>query len=182
MQTLNETNQKMEFDLLISQEEIHEKIAEVAKDIDRDFGDKDLVLVMIMKGAICFVADLIRNLNVAHALDFIYCSSFHNNERKELKIYGLDDVKIAGKDVLLVDDIFDSGTTVREVIQRLSEKGPASIKTVVLLSRITDRPHPYVPDYSLFDLEEGKFVVGYGLDYHEKYRGLPGIFVPREQG
>jgi hypoxanthine phosphoribosyltransferase len=177
---MTQTIVTMQFDPLISQEEISKKIALVARQVDRDYADKDLVIVMIMKGAICFVADLIRSLNVTYALDFLYCSSYHGTERqKEIRIYGLEDVNVAGRHVLIVDDIFDSGRTIYEVKQQLEKKGAADVRSMVLLERQITRALDYRPEYMLFPLDGDAFVVGYGLDYHEKYRGLPGIFSVR---
>ena len=165
----------LELQPLISPEQIAERIKEFADKLDHDYRDKDLVIVMIMKGAICFVSDMIRQLKINPALDFIYCSSYTGAERGDLNVYGLDNIDIEGKDVLIIDDIFDSGTTVRAIIESLEEYHVKSISTMVLLLRKMEKPQPYRPEYVLFEVEQEAFVVGYGLDYHERYRGLPGI-------
>ncbi|MBB65703.1 MAG: hypoxanthine phosphoribosyltransferase [Waddliaceae bacterium] len=171
-------NHDIEFEQLISDEEIQGRVAAIAAAIDERYGGQELIVVMIMKGAICFVADLIRAINTDFSLEYLRCSSYGKSgtQRGELKISGLEDLEIEGKHVLLVDDICDSGHTLKAVSEAIEKKNSASIASVVLLSRKVKRPVNYEPDFTLFSIEQDDFVVGYGLDYKEKYRGLPGVY------
>lgn len=164
-------------EVLITPEKIHEKIKEIAVQIDKEFQNEELTIVMVMKGAICVSADLIRQLNTTTFLEYIKASSYGNNgaNRGELKVIGLDKLDLESKNVLLVDDIFDSGTTMTSLVAQLKLKNPKKLKTLVLLMKKIPRETKYRPDYVLFDIDD-HFVVGYGLDYKELYRGLPGIF------
>lgn len=166
-----------DFELLISEQSIINKIAEVAAELDRDFHGHEVTIVMIMKGAICLVADLIRHIQNPCSIDFIHCSSYGKNgtERGELSFFGMDRIDVKGKHVLLVDDIFDSGVTLSEAAKRLKEQNPKSLKSLVLLTKNVPHKTDYRPDYTLFPIEN-RFVVGYGLDYKELYRGLPGVY------
>ncbi len=130
-----------------------------------------------MKGAVCFGADLIREINNPKTtLNYIRCSSYgqRGTQRGELTISNLDELDIASKQVILIDDIFDSGTTLSSVASILKTKNPASLKTLVVLEKKGKNLTDTRPDISLFEIED-KFVVGYGLDWIERYRGLKGI-------
>ncbi len=163
--------------LLISPQEIDLKIREVAAEINQEYAASELAIVMIMKGALCVTADLIRHLDIPFTIDFIQASSYGKNgdKRGELSIKGLDDLNLEGKDILVIDDIFDTGHTMRGVVAQLEHKNPKSIKTLVLLVKNVTRANPYLPDWWLFPIDN-HFVIGYGLDYLELYRGLPGIY------
>ncbi len=162
--------------ILIDQEKIKSKVTEVAKQIEQDYQNKDLVVVMVFKGALCIVADLIREINLPLNIEAVQCSSYGalGTQRGELKVYGLDRVNVHNRDVLIVDDIFDTGHTMATLYKELEKQAPHSIKSCVLLCK--NVPHVTTPpDYVLFEIEN-EFVVGYGLDYKELYRGLPGIY------
>ena len=163
---------------LIEEGRIASKIEEVASQINRDYHGKELVVVMVLKGAVCLVSDLIRKLDLPFELEYVQCCSYgaRGTQRGDLQVLGADRLHIQNRDVLIVDDIFDSGHTLSTLVRTLGEKNPRSLKSLVLLSK--DVPHvtEYRPDYVLFSIED-RFVVGYGLDYQEKYRGLSGIFV-----
>jgi hypoxanthine phosphoribosyltransferase len=165
-------------ELLISEDEIKSKIVETARAIDAEYKGQELVIVMVMKGAICVTADLIRELKMPCEVEAVTASSYgqRGTKRGELKISGLEELNLTGRNVLLVDDIFDSGQTLWQIQQKLKEKNPKSIKTLVLLVKDVERTLSYMPDYVLFHIEN-RFVVGYGLDYKEYYRGLPGVYV-----
>lgn len=164
---------------LISQESINEKVQEYARIIEREYAGKDLLIVMIMKGAFCFVADLVRELKIPACIDFLTCSSYgmRGTVPGELKVHGIERLDVKGKHVLLIDDIFDTGRTLSEVYSRIKLLEPEAVGSMVLLGRNTEREVVYHPDHVLFQVEEDAFVVGYGLDYKEQYRGLPGICV-----
>lgn len=164
-------------DLLISDEEIQQKVAQIGRQIDSDYSGSELTIVMIMKGSIFLVADLIRCIHIPCSLEFVQAKSYgaRGKERGELTISGLENFDVSGKHVLVVDDIFDSGHTLSSTVAALHKQHPKSLHSLVLLSKNVDRQTRYKPDYVLFQIEN-PFVVGYGLDYKENYRGLPGIY------
>ena len=167
--------------LLISEEEISEKVRDAAAQIQREYAGKDLVILMVMKGALCIVADLIRELDLPLDVEYVQCSSYgaRGTERGSLQIIGLDRVKIHNRDVLVVDDIFDSGHTLSSLFSAIQEKQPRSVKSLVLLSKEVPHITDLRPDYALFAIPN-LFVVGYGLDYKERYRGLNGVYVLKD--
>lgn len=163
-------------DILISSEEIASKIKESAQLINEDYKDKNLTIVMIMKGAICVTSDLMRELKIPLKLECIRASSYGYNgmQAGNLTISSLDCLEIEGRDLLVVDDIFETGNTMLKVCKQLETLRPSSIRTLVLLVKDIKRKVEYRPDYVLFDIPD-RFVIGYGLDYKELFRGLPHI-------
>lgn len=164
-------------ELLISSEQIAAKVSQAAAQINKDYKDKELTIVMIMKGSLCITTDLIRQLDVPFNLEYVKASSYGQNGMKagKLTVIGLDRLDIKGKDLLVIDDIFETGNTMLEVVSQLNEKHPKSLKTLLLLVKDVPRKTDYLPDYVLFNIPD-RFVIGYGLDYKELYRGLPGIY------
>ncbi len=164
-------------ELLISAEKIEEQIQSAAAIINEQYAGEELTIVMVMKGAICVTADLIRHLNVPFTIDYMKASSYgkRGTTPGELYIAGLENLDLEGKNVLVVDDIFDTGNTMVSILTRLQEKNPKSLKSLVLLVKDVPRKVTYRPEFVLFDIP-CRFVIGYGLDYKELYRGLPGIF------
>lgn len=167
----------LKYKLLIEPKEIHKKVRQAAREIAREYQTKDLVIVMVLKGAICLVADLIRELHIPFELETVQCSSYGERgaERGDLEIFGADRLRIHNRDVLVVDDIFDTGNTLEGLCAALSTKQPRSLKSLVLLSREIPTKKAIKPDWILFSIPD-HFVVGFGLDYKELYRGLNGIF------
>lgn len=165
-------------ELLISKDAIQEEITAMGRQIDQEYAHEEITLVMIMKGAICLVADLIRHIHVPCSIDYVQASSYgmQGTQPGELHIFGMERLKISGKNVLIVDDIFDSGNTLFTLFEGLKKMGPKSIKSLVLLTKKVNRKVPYEPDFSLFHIED-HFVVGYGLDYKEHFRGLNAIYI-----
>lgn len=165
-------------ELLISHEEIKSKVADVADAIDAQYQGEELVIVMVMKGALCIAADLIRELKTPCTIECIRASSYgqHGTMRGELTVFGLEDLDLSSKNVLVVDDIFDTGKTLLHVVTKIREKNPKSLRSLVLLKKNVKRDVAYHPDYILFNIEN-LFVVGYGLDHKEYYRGLPGVYI-----
>jgi hypoxanthine phosphoribosyltransferase len=164
---------------LIQKEEIAAKVRETAAQIKKDYAGKDLVIVMVLKGALCLVADLIRELDIPFDIEAVQCSSYgaRGHVRGELQVIGADLIHIHNRDVLIVDDIFDSGHTMTTLFDTLKLQNPRSLKTCVLLyKKDVPKVTNYRPDYVLFDIDNF-FVIGYGLDFKEKYRGLPGVYV-----
>jgi hypoxanthine phosphoribosyltransferase len=164
-------------ELLISRDAIEDRILDVARALDVQYEGEELTIVMVMKGALCITADLIRALKIPCTIEAVKASSYGERgaKRGELQILGLEEVNLFSKNVLIVDDIFDSGQTLLQIFSKLKEKNPKSLKSLVLLEKNVDREISYLPDYILFSIEN-LFVIGYGLDYKEHYRGLPGIY------
>ena len=163
-------------DTLISSAEIKLKIKEYAELINQEYQDKNLTSVMIMKGCICVTADLIREITVPFTLEFVQAKSYGHNgmHAGDLSLLYDKDLDIEGKDLIVIDDIFETGNTMKKVCNRLMQRNPKSIKTLVLLVKEIERKASYRPDYVLFDIPD-RFVIGYGLDYKELFRGLPDI-------
>jgi hypoxanthine phosphoribosyltransferase len=166
--------------LLITEEQIAARIAGMTRQIQRDYRDRELVVVSLLSGTVMFLADLIRHLELPLRLDFMGVSSYGAGTEsgdlvftKELRI----DVK--GRDVLLVDDILDTGKTMSRVLAKLKPLKPRRIRTCVLLDKPARRVEKIKADYVGFEIPD-YFVVGYGLDYAERYRNLPfvGILHP----
>jgi hypoxanthine phosphoribosyltransferase len=167
---------KYDLEPLIEQEIISKKIVEIGKILDEYYDGEELTIIMVMKGAICLVADLIRSIHVPCSIDFVQAISYKGMERGSLTVEGLDKIEIKNKNILLIDDIYDSGTTLTVILNAIKQKHPKTLKSLVLLCKNVPRKTTYTPDYVLFSIED-RFVVGYGLDYKEHYRGLSGVYV-----
>ncbi len=167
--------------VLISQQQIQEKVEQVAQQIDREYAGKELTVVMVMKGAICLTADLIRKIHIPCEIEYIQASSYghRGTGRGKLVLLGLEELYIHDKHALIVDDIFDSGQTLTQIVSLLQNKDPKSLKSLVLVNKKVPRQVSYRPDYMLFDIDN-HFVVGYGLDYKERHRGLDGVYILKE--
>lgn len=158
--------------VLISEEEIRRRVGELASQVESDFAGRDLVVVGLLTGTLMFLADLVREIDLPLRLDFIGVSSYGDGTEscklmftKELKL------DVVNRDVLLVDDILDTGKTLRAVINKLEGMTPRQVHTCVLLSKKARREYDIPADYIGFEISD-EFVVGYGLDYAEKYRNL----------
>ncbi len=165
--------------IIISELEIQYKVSKLAEQIAEDSKNQELVIVAVLKGAFMFAADLVRHLSkkgIKLELDFLTTSSYSNQTVSSNKLEILMDLNldIEGKKVLLIDDIIDTGLTLKEVYDFLNNKNPAEIKTCVLLDKSERRSVEFKPDYSGFVIPDC-FVVGYGLDYNHNFRGLPYI-------
>ncbi len=161
--------------ILVSEEEIQRRIRELALRVQSDFSGRDLVVVGLLTGTLMFLADLVREIDLPLRLDFIGVSSYRDGtESRELVFTKELRLDVAGRDVLLVDDILDTGKTLRAVIDKLNGMTPRQIRTCVLLSKKARREYDIPADYVGFEIPD-EFVVGYGLDYAEKYRNLPSI-------
>ncbi|MDP6915204.1 MAG: hypoxanthine phosphoribosyltransferase [Verrucomicrobiota bacterium] len=163
--------------VLISEKEIRRRVGELAAQVQSDFPGRDLVVVGLLTGTLMFLADLVRELDLPLRLDFIGVSSYGDGtESRELVFTKELKLDVAGRDVLLVDDILDTGKTLRAVINKLGEMNPRQVRSCVLLSKKARREYDIIADYVGFEIPN-EFVVGYGLDYAEKYRNLPHIGV-----
>jgi hypoxanthine phosphoribosyltransferase len=163
-------------EILISEQEIQDKIAELAKAIDADYVGKEILLVGVLKGAVMVMADLSRALETPVSMEFMAVSSYGSSTSSSGVVRILKDLdrEIADKHVLVVEDIIDSGLTLNWLLRNMRSRGPASVEVCALL-RKPDAAKVDVPvKYVGFDLAS-EFVVGYGLDYAERYRDLPFI-------
>lgn len=163
--------------LLITEEQIATRVAEMTREIQRDFQGRELVVVSLLTGTVMFLADLIRHLELPLRLDFMGVSSYGaGTESGELVFTKELRLDVAGRDVLLVDDILDTGRTITHVMAKLCVLRPRRIKICVLLDKPARRIEDVKADYVGFEIPD-KFVVGYGLDFAERYRNLPFVGV-----
>lgn len=163
-------------EILVSEQAIQKKVDELAAQISKDYAGKDLVLISILKGAISFTVDLMRRIPFPVTVDFVHASSYGlgTESTREIRIKKDIETDIAGKHVLLVDCIIDTGETLDYLIQRYAYRNPASLKSVVLLDKRSRRTVDVPLDYVGYVIPD-KFVVGYGVDCGEQYRNLPYI-------
>lgn len=170
---------KEKVDVLISEKEIENRILEIADRINKDYEGEELTLICVLKGGVMFMCDLAKRLNLNVRLDFMSVSSYGSETKSSgvVKIIKDLDNSIDGKNVLVVEDIIDSGNTLSYLMDILKKRGPKSIKLCTLLDKPSRREKKDVlVDYVCFEIED-KFVVGYGLDYDQRYRNLPYIGV-----
>ena len=165
-----------EFIPLISEDEIKEKTRELGVKISEDYKDLDLVLVGVLKGSFIFLADLTRQINIDHDIDLVGASSYEGTATTGQIVFTKQpDLELEGRDVLLVEDIVDTGLTLSKIIEFVQLLNPRSIKICTLIDKEERREVDLDVNYSCFTLEKG-FIVGYGLDYNERYRNLPAIY------
>ncbi len=167
--------------VLISEEEIQTRIVEVAAQITEDYGDQFPLVLGVLKGALPFMMDLIKRMDLHMELDFMDVSSYGTStvSSGEVKIIKDLNASVEGRDVLIVEDIVDTGLTLSYLADLLRYRKAKSVKIVTLLDKPTGRKVEIVPDYCCFNVPDA-FVVGYGLDYIERYRNIPyvGILKP----
>ncbi|MBC8080836.1 MAG: hypoxanthine phosphoribosyltransferase [Gorillibacterium sp.] len=169
-------------EVMYSEEEIQQKIKELGQQISRDYQGKELFVICVLKGAFIFMADLVKNVDIPLELDFMAVSSYGASTRSSgvVKIIKDLDVSVEGRDVLIVEDIIDSGMTLSYVIELLEGRAANSVKVVALFDKPARRTVPLQPDYRGFEIPD-EFVVGYGLDFAEKYRNLPYVGILKEE-
>ena len=166
--------------VLLTQEEIQNKVAEIGKKITVDFADKNPIFIGVLKGCFIFMADLMRNVDIQCSMDFMAVSSYSGTTSTgAVKINKDLSQDIAGRHLILVEDILDPGVTLNYLKNYLQVRQPASVHIATLLDKPARRKADIYADYSCFDVPDA-FVVGYGLDYNEHYRNLPyiGILKP----
>lgn len=165
-----------------SQQQLQDKVNEIGKQISEDYKDKNLMLVSVLKGSVVFMADLMRAITVPCEIDFMAVSSYGNktNSSGSVRIIKDLDRDIEGYDLLIVEDILDSGKTLSYIKEILLARKPRSIRICTLLDKPERRNSDIVADYSGFEVPN-EFVVGYGLDFAQKYRNLPFIGVLKEE-
>ncbi len=163
--------------ILISAEEIEAHVSEVGKQISRDFAGKNPIFVGVLKGCFVFMADLMRHVSISCSMDFMSVSSYQGTSSTgAVKINKDLNQDIEGRHLILVEDILDSGVTLNYLKHYLMVREPASISIVTLMDKPAHRKAPIQADYFCFEVPDA-FVVGYGLDYNERYRNLPYIGV-----
>ena len=165
--------------ILVSEEQLREKVAELGARISRDYEGRDLLMVSILKGGAVFMADLMRAVTIPCAIDFMVVSSYGGANMEStglVKIVKDLDDDLSGKDVLIVEDILDTGITLSNLLPMLRLRNPRSVKLCTILSKPSRRKVDLEPDYLGFEVPD-EFVVGYGLDFDEKYRNLPYVGV-----
>ena len=167
--------------VLFNEEEIRQRVKELGEQITNDYAGQQLVVVSLLKGAVYFTAELTKNIDLPVRLDFMISSSYGNDTVSAGSINVIKDLdeKIAGKHVLIVDDIIDTGLTLEKIAKLLEMRNPLSVKTAVLLDKGAKRVNEMNADYVGFAIPD-EFVVGYGLDFAGDYRNLPiiGILKP----
>jgi len=168
-------------EIVYRREEIYKRVRELAGQIDRDYAGKELILIGILKGAFIFMGDLVRALKVPCTIDFVRCASYGSGSESSGKVVLSKDIEtsIRNRDVLIVEDIIDTGLTLKYLVEWLKERNPRSLKVCALLDKRKRRKTPFEADYVGFTIDDG-FLVGYGLDFDERYRFLPDIYVIRE--
>lgn len=159
---------------IVTQEEMRARIKELGRQIAADYTGKDLVLIGVLKGAFAFYADLARAIRIPMRVDFLIVASYGAQAKTSGKVKAITELteEIKGKDVLLVEDIVDSGLTVQYLIKTMAKHKPKSVKVCTLLSKPERRTIDVPLEYVGFKIPN-KYVVGYGLDYQQKYRNLP---------
>ena len=164
--------------VLLSEEEVDSRIREIAAMISRDYAGKEIHLICVLKGGVFFTCELVKRITVPVTLDFMSVSSYGDDTKSSgvVKIVKDLDQPLEGKNVLIVEDIIDSGRTLSYLIDILGKRNPESIHLCTLLDKPERRVRDVKVDYSCFNIPD-EFVVGYGLDYAQKYRNLPFIGV-----
>ena len=166
-------------ELLVTEEEIDQIVTRLGKEIDRDYAGKNLVIVCVLKGSVMFTIDLSKKLNTVCEMEFVRTYSYGNgtesNGDVQMKI-DFDRPDMADCDILIIEDIVDSGNTLKFLVDHIKSKGPRSVKTCAFLDKPSRRKVDIDPDYVGKEIPD-KFVFGYGLDLFEKYRDLPYVAV-----
>lgn len=163
--------------ILFSEEDIRNRIEKLGAELTQDYKDKNLLVVSLLRGSFIFCADLIRNMNLELEVDFLTTASYGHEEKSSGEVKIISDLRsqVEGRDVLIVDDIIDSGHTLKSVIEHINSKNPKSLKTCVLLDKPSRREVDVEADYTGFKIED-VFIVGYGLNYGDYMRNIPYIF------
>mgnify|MGYP000526768517 CR=1 FL=1 len=169
---------KEKIKVLLPEAEVDKKIQELGEQISKDYEGKNIHMICVLKGGVFFTCELAKRISVPVSLDFMSVSSYGNGTTSSVAVRIVKDLDepLEGKDVLIVEDIIDSGRTLSYLIQILEKRGPRSMKLCTLLDKPERRVKPVTVDYVGFNIPD-EFVVGYGLDYAQKYRNLPYIGV-----
>ena len=172
---------QMQKEILFSREAIDEKVSELAARISHDYEGRELIVIGVLKGAFIFMADLIRSLSIPCRVDFARIASYGAGSVSSGKVILIKDIEmsIKGKDILIVEDIVDTGITLSYFVAWLQERSPRSLKVCAFLDKRGRRKVAFEADYVGFSIEDG-FVVGYGLDFDEKARFLPDVYIMKD--
>lgn len=167
--------------VLYSREAICKRVGELSEIISRDYQGRNLVLVGVLKGAFIFMADLVRCLKVPCVIDFVRIASYGSGSVSAGEVVVKMDIEtpIEGKDVVIVEDIIDTGITLRFLVDKLKERNPRTVKVCALIDKKARRKVPFEADYTGFTIDDG-FIVGYGLDFNEMSRFHPEVYVVEE--
>ena len=157
---------------LLDENQLNSGVEDLANQINKAYGNTPLTIVGVLTGSVVLMADLIRKLKMPLRVGVVQTSSYQGTERGQLTINSEMMLDITGRDVLLIDDIFDTGHTLAEVTQLMNDLGPTSLKSAVLLLKTGRQEVDWKPEFVAFDIPD-EFVVGYGLDYNDEYRNLP---------
>ena len=170
--------ESMQKEILFSRDAINQRITELAADISRDYAGKELVVVGVLKGAFVFMADLIRRLQTPCVIDFARLASYGSGSTSSGQIVITKDIEmeIKDRDVLIVEDIVDTGLTLSHLVQAFKERAPHSLKVCAFMDKRLRRKVAFEADYVGFTIDDG-FVVGYGLDFNEKARFFPDVYI-----
>lgn len=170
------------WEVLCSEEEIQQRTRELGEELTRAYQSKNLYVVSLLRGSFIFAADLVRRIDLKLKVDFMTSSSYEHAEESSGNVTIIKDITedLTGYDVLVVDDIADTGLTMSYVMNHLNAKNPNSVKCCVLLDKPTRRKTELIPDYIGFTIPD-RFVVGYGLNYGDYYRNIPYVFAVTEK-
>lgn len=162
---------------LYSQREIQKRVKELAGSISKDYREEELIVIGVLKGAFVFMSDLVRNLSIPVKLDFVRLASYGSQSKRQGKIRFTKAIElpIRDKHILVVEDIVDSGLTLKFLQEFLNKENPKSVRICALIDKTERREVPITIDYFGFSIPKG-FIVGYGLDFDEQYRHLPGLY------
>lgn len=169
-------------EVLISEDQIRARVVELGRRIEQDYRDKPLMIVAVLTGSLVLLADLIRRVGIPHRVGLLQASSYKGSTTRAgaLVINETFAPDVAGRDVLLLDDILDTGRTLATLVDHMRDRGAKSVRTLVLLRKIGRQEVEIEPDYCGFTIPNA-FVVGYGLDYDDEYRHLPHVAVLDER-
>lgn len=165
-------------EILIESEKIKSRISELAQQIESDYDDRPLILIGVMTGSLMLLADLARSIRIPARIGVIQAGSYKGavTQAGALMINDSFVPDVAGRDVIILDDILDTGHTLSALVDLIAQRGPSSVKTLVLLRKVGRQIIPIEPDYVGFEIPN-RFVIGYGLDYDDEYRHLPHVAV-----
>jgi hypoxanthine phosphoribosyltransferase len=174
--------ENMHKEILLSRDEIKKRVQEMADRISSDYAGRELVVIGVLKGAFVFMADLIRAMSIPCKVDFVRAASYGSGQETSGKVVMTKDIEtsISGRDVLIVEDIVDTGLTLTHLVSWLKERSPSSLKVCVFLDKRKRRKVSFEADYVVFSIDDG-FVVGYGLDFDEQARFLPDVYVVKQE-
>lgn len=168
-------------EILFSRDEIQKRVKEIASQISTDYAGRELIMIGVLRGAFIFMADLIREISIPCRVDFARLASYGAGSESSGKVVMTKDIEtsIKDRDILIVEDIVDTGLTLQYLVGWLKERNPRSLKTCVFLDKRKRRKISFEAEYVGFTIDDG-FVVGYGLDFNEKYRFSPDIYIIKQ--